>query len=125
MPSFSPDVLDRIAREKEVVLTTYGRKTGKPTRVTIWVATDGQRVFIRSGQGFKRHWPQNLQKRPEGVLKVGDLDVPIAGRHLTDPAEARRVSALYRPKYGAFVKPSRPEEALTPGEQATFELLSR
>jgi deazaflavin-dependent oxidoreductase (nitroreductase family) len=125
MTIFSADAMDRIARVKEVVLTTYGRTTGKPTRVTIWVATDGQRVFIRSGQGFKRHWPKNLQKQPEGALRVGGLEVPFTSRIVSDPDEARRVSGLYRPKYGVAVTPSKPGQPLTPGEQATFELLPR
>jgi deazaflavin-dependent oxidoreductase (nitroreductase family) len=125
MAAFSADVLDRIAREKEVVLTTYGRKTGKPTSVTIWVTTDGQRVFIRSGQGFKRHWPQNLQQQPEGMLNVGGLEVPFTIRLVTDPEEARRVSGLYPRKYGFFVRASKPGQPPTPGEQATFELLPR
>ena len=60
MDQFTDDVLAAAAREKEVVLTTQGRKTGKPRRVTIWLVTDGRRLFVRSGQGLKRQWPQNL-----------------------------------------------------------------
>ena len=53
MNQFPKDVLDAVAREKEVQLTTYGRKTGKETSVTIWVVTDGKKVYIRSGQGLE------------------------------------------------------------------------
>ena len=42
------------AGQREVTLTTTGRKTGKPRRVIIWIATDGNRIFVRSGQGFRR-----------------------------------------------------------------------
>lgn len=72
--------LEAAARERELGLTTYGRKTGKPHRVTIWIVSDGEHMFIRSGEGFRRDWPQNLVSRGSG-------------------------------------------EPLTPGEQATFELL--
>ena len=49
-------------------------------------------------------------------------DVPRAAA-LTDPPEARVVSALYRSKYGPFVRASKPDQPLTLGEQTTFELL--
>ena len=121
MSKFPSDVLEAVANEKEVRLTTYGRSTGKESSVTIWIVTDGQKVFIRSGQGLVRHWPQNLLKRPEGTLQLDGRAVRFKSRHITDAAEARHSSKLYGPKYGAFVKPSKEGDA--PGEQAAFELL--
>ena len=123
MAQFDREVLEAAAREREVTLTTVGRKSGKPYRVTIWVVTDGQKIFIRSGQGLRRHWPQNLLARGEGELQLGKLRVKFKPRLVTEPVEARAVSGLYRRKYGAFVKPSKPNQRLTPGEQSTFELI--
>ena len=123
MNEFPSDVLDAVAKEKEVHLTTYGRKTGKESSVTIWIVTDGKKVYIRSGQGLKRHWPKNLLERPEGTLELDGKKVPFKSRHISDPAEARHSSKLYGPKYGDFVKPSNESDPLTPGEQAAFELL--
>jgi deazaflavin-dependent oxidoreductase (nitroreductase family) len=121
--SFSADLLEAAKREREVKLTTIGRKSGKPHQVTIWIATDGKHLYVRSGQGLRRNWPQNLVARGEGVLHVGKTEVKVKPRHVADPAEARMVSGLYKRKYGPFVKASKPNQALTPGEQATFELL--
>jgi hypothetical protein len=123
MNKFPSDVLDAVAKEKEVNLTTYGRKSGKESSVTIWIVTDGNKVYIRSGQGLKRHGPKNLLERPEGTLQVDGKTVQFKSRYVTDPAEARYSSKLYRPKYGDFVKPSNEGDTLTPGEQAAFELL--
>jgi deazaflavin-dependent oxidoreductase (nitroreductase family) len=123
MAGFPPEVLDAAAREREVTLTTDGRKSGKPRRVTIWLATDDRRIFIRSGQGLVRQWPQNLVARGEAVLRLGKQELKFKPRHITDAAEARAVSELYYKKYGSFVKPSKPPEPLTPGELASFELL--
>jgi deazaflavin-dependent oxidoreductase (nitroreductase family) len=120
---FDRKVLDAAAREREVTLTTKGRKSGTPVSVTIWVSTDGRRIFIRSGGGLARQWPQNLQANGRATLRLGDLAVEVKPRHVTAPAEARAISEVVRHKYGSFVKPSRPEEPLTQGEQATFELL--
>lgn len=110
-------------RQKEVTLTTIGRKSGKSRNVTTWITTDGRRLFIRSGQGFKRDWPQNLMARGEATLHLGGQSIKVKPRHVTDPAEARSISQLVRKKYGFGVKVSKPTEPLTPGEQATFELI--
>jgi deazaflavin-dependent oxidoreductase (nitroreductase family) len=119
---FSREILHAAGKQKEVTLTTYGRKTGKPVPVTIWISTDGNRLFIRSGGGLGRNWPQNLQARDEAVLELGGRSIKVRARHVTDPTEARAASQLARNKYGSYVKPSQPTEPLTKGEQATFEL---
>jgi deazaflavin-dependent oxidoreductase (nitroreductase family) len=123
MAAFSREVLAAAGKEREVRLTTRGRKSGKPRRVTIWVSTDGNHLFVRSGAGMRRDWPQNLVAAGEGELQLGGLKVKVRPRHVTEPVEARHVSELHRAKYGSIVKPSRPTEPLTTGEQATFELL--
>jgi hypothetical protein len=120
---FPSDVLEAVANEREVRLTTYGRKTGKESSVTIWIVTDGHKVFIRSGRGLARHWPKNLLERPEGTLHLDGKVVRFTSRHVTDSEEARRSSKLYGPKYGSSVKPSKEGDPLTPGEQAAFELI--
>jgi deazaflavin-dependent oxidoreductase (nitroreductase family) len=122
LDGFPEDVLKAVAEEREVRLTTTGRKSGKASTVTIWIVTDGDRVFIRSGQGMRRHWPQNLMKHPIGTVQLGKKKVRFQGRLVTDPTTARHSSFLYGPKYGASVKPSKEAEPLTLGEQATFQL---
>lgn len=111
------------ADEREVTLTTIGRKTGKPRRVIVWIATDGRRLFIRSGQGMKRDWPKNLVVGGEATLNLGDQTIKVTARLVAEPAEARAVSQLVRTKYGSMVKTSNPGEPLTPAEGATFELI--
>ena len=125
MEQFPHDVLQSIQNEPEVSLTTYGRITGKASTVTVWVVTDGKKVYIRSGQGMRRHWPKNLQARPEGLLQVAGKVIRFRSRHITDASEARHSSTLYGPKYGPSspVRPSSDGEPLTLGEQAAFELL--
>jgi len=120
---FSPDVLVAAAREREVQLTIRGRKTGKPRRVTIWIGTDGKHLYVRSGEGLRRHWPRNLLASGEAVLTLKKIAVKVKPRPVTDPDEARAASALYKRKYGPFVRASKPNQPLTPGEQTTFELL--
>src|SRR6266567_4116546 len=96
MAGFSSDVLDAAAHQREVRLTTYGRKSGKLHDVTIWIGTDAKHLYIRSGQGMSRHWPQNLVARGAGLLHLGNLQVKVKPRLVTDPAEARSASAAWR-----------------------------
>ena len=123
MSEFPLGVLEAAGREREVTLTTYGRKTGRPFEVTIWVATYGHQMFIRSGQGMVRQWPQNLLARGEGVLRLGKISVKVKPRRVVDPVAARATSDLYTRKYGPPVRASKPNEPLTLGEQTTFELI--
>ena len=123
MASFTQDLIDAAASEKEVTLTTTGRKSGKAYPVTIWISTDGKHLYIRSGEGMKRDWPQNFLARGEATLRIADKSGKVRPRHVTDPDEARTTSQLARKKYGTYVKPSKAGEPLTKGEQAVFELL--
>jgi deazaflavin-dependent oxidoreductase (nitroreductase family) len=123
MGSFRPEVIEAAKAEREVKLTTYGRKTGQPHEVTIWITTDGSRLYIRSGQGLSRQWPQNLMARGEGLLHLDKTTVKVKPRLVPDPGEARAVSQMYNAMYGSSINASKPDEELTPGERATFELI--
>ena len=123
MTGFEAAVTAAVQTEREVELTTYGRKTGRPSRRILWAYGDDERIFIRSGQGLGRDWPQNLLANGRGVLHVAGMDVPVRAVHLTDIAAARRVGILGKEKYGETFSTSADGEEPTLGEQATFELL--
>jgi deazaflavin-dependent oxidoreductase (nitroreductase family) len=101
---------------REVTLTTTGRKSGKARRVTIWITTDCQHIYVRSGQGLARDWPRNLLANNVATLRLGVEQVKVRARHVTDPVEAHATSALVRKKYGVSLSSSK-------GEQAVFELI--
>jgi hypothetical protein len=125
MAGFERSVLDRAMREREVDLTVWGRKSGRPLRVTLWIWGDGEKLYVRAGGGFAQDWPRNLMATGEGILHLAGQEIPIRARLVEDPAEARQGKALIERKYGETVQGSREGEPLTPGEQATFELLPR
>jgi deazaflavin-dependent oxidoreductase (nitroreductase family) len=76
------------ATAPEVDLTTFGRKSGRPSRTTIWITTDAQgRIHIRSGQGLVRDWPQNLLANGRAILHIDGRDFAVRARHVTDRAE--------------------------------------
>jgi hypothetical protein len=122
MTEFDQPVLDAAARQREVELTTWGRVSGQPTRVTIWIWGDGRHLYVRSGAGMSRDWPHNLLARGQGILHLAGRDLPVRARHVDDPAEARAGVRWINQKYGTSLQPSQEGDPLTPAEQATFEL---
>ena len=120
---FDQATLDAAGREKEVDLTTYGRKTGKPSRRIIWITALDGRIYVRSGLGLTRDWPKNLLANGRAVLHIAGKDVPVRARHVTDAAEARAMHAPVKRKYDAERPGSHGDEPLTPSEQAVFELM--
>ncbi len=122
MAGFDRETIAKGLSEREVELTTWGRKTGKPSRVIIWIWGDDTRLYIRSGQGMRRDWPQNLQASGRGILHLAGQDIPVRARHVTDAAEVRAGAAMVNRKYQSTNTPSAEGEPLTPAEQATFEL---
>jgi len=122
MAEFDQSVLDAAAQQREVALTTWGRVSGRPARVTIWIWGDGRHLYIRSGAGMSRDWPRNLLARGEGILHLAGRDLPVRARHVVDPAEARAGATWINHKYGASLQPSQEGGPLIPAEQATFEL---
>ncbi len=120
---FDPAILETAAREKEVELTTFGRKTGKPSRRIIWITELNGRIYVRSGLGLTRDWPKNLLANGRAVLHIDGREVPVTARHVTDPEEARAMHKPVKAKYNAERPASSGADPLTPAEEAVFELL--
>ncbi len=67
--------IDGMHRERILLLTTTGRRTGRPGTTPMMFHRDGDRVLvIASGAGAPRHpeWYLNLVADPEVTVEVGD-----------------------------------------------------
>ena len=118
------DLASTAATAPEVDLTTFGRRSGRPSRNTIWITTDAHgRIHIRSGQGLVRDWPQNLLANGHAILHIDGEDFPVQARHVTDRAELLASRDAVKAKYGRDVPMSQPGQPPTPPEQATFEIV--
>ena len=62
--------LKRLAGKSTLILTHYGRKSGKPYDVKIWFVVDGDKVFIGSAN-IEHQWVKNVQKNPRIKLTIG------------------------------------------------------
>jgi deazaflavin-dependent oxidoreductase (nitroreductase family) len=86
-------------QERTVDITTTGRRTGRPRRIEIvFYQLDGDVYLSGIPAPTTRHWLANLAAEPRFTfhLKHGVVaDLPATARVITDPAERRRVLALF------------------------------
>jgi len=93
--------LKRLAGKSTLILTHYGRKSGKPYDVKIWFVVDGERVIIGTAN-VERQWVRNVQKNPRIKLSVGGENFDAEARFLADPAERDRAVAAVVRKYWMY-----------------------
>ncbi len=72
-----PEVRAELAATQTVDLTTYGRKSGSPSRIEIWWFHVEDR-FIITGTPGKRDWFANVLADPRVIVHTGSGD--FAGR---------------------------------------------
>lgn len=81
LTSVGPQVLPQL------VLTTTGRKSGKPRRVQLaYTPVDGEPLVVASNWGGERHpaWSYNLDARPDAEIQVGSESYPVRAERLSD-----------------------------------------
>jgi deazaflavin-dependent oxidoreductase (nitroreductase family) len=92
-------VRSQLATEPYCYLTTRGRVTGRPHRIEIWFALDGDTLYLLSGGRARSDWVKNLRTTPEVTVELGDELVAGRARIVTDPDEDERARALVYDKY--------------------------
>ncbi len=73
----------RLGKVETVVLTTTGRKSGKPRTTPLTVTADGDRlVLVASNGGAAKHpdWYLNLSETPEVTVQRGATTAPYVAR---------------------------------------------
>jgi deazaflavin-dependent oxidoreductase (nitroreductase family) len=90
--------LAELNRSKTVVLTHYGRKSGKPYEVTIWFTVEGDHVNLQT-MNVKRQWVQNVSANGKVSLRIGSTVLDGEARPVVDEAEMARVAELMGKKY--------------------------
>ena len=89
MPSALLD--DDLRAADDCRLTTTGRRSGQPRRITIWFAAVGDVLYLLAGGREEAHWVRNLQADPlvrveirgrtyegRGRVVEGEADDPVA-----------------------------------------------
>lgn len=81
------------------VLTTIGRKTGRPRRVNIRAIIQDERVFVVAitgrDHGFTDAWVHNLEAKPDVRLRIGRRNRTGSTRLPKEDDERLEARALY------------------------------
>lgn len=95
-----PPLLYRIGLAKRagrslMLLTTIGRRSGRPRRVGLNYARAGMTVYVLAGFA-PCHWYRNVVAHPRVIVQIGDERWTGDGRPVTDPVERERARSLLR-----------------------------
>jgi deazaflavin-dependent oxidoreductase (nitroreductase family) len=83
----------------QLLLTTNGRKSGKPRSNPVLYLRDGERyVVVASNYGRERHpaWSYNLMADPSATIQIGDKKRDVVARRATEDEFARYWPRLLR-----------------------------
>jgi deazaflavin-dependent oxidoreductase (nitroreductase family) len=76
----------------KAILTTTGRKTGKPRSVPLYAfEDDGGLVIVGSWAGGPKDpaWVGNLRSEPRATVKVGKVERSVRAREVQVPSDER------------------------------------
>jgi len=92
-------VPSHLSAEPFCYLTTRGRVAGRPHRIEIWFALNGETLYVLSGGRERSDWVKNLRRTPEVTVKLGHETFAGHARIVDDPDEDERARALVHDKY--------------------------
>ena len=89
----------KLNRERLVLLTVVGRKSGKPHTVKIWFAAENEKVFVTSARGKDAQWVKNLRKTSAVTVKIGETTFQGTAVWREDDKVRTEVIPLFLRKY--------------------------
>jgi hypothetical protein len=117
MAQWASDQLDKIGRTEELQIASTRRDGTLRKPVTVWVARQGDDLYVRSVNGRSAQWFRGTQERHEGQIRAGGVQQDVtfidADHDIDD-----EVDAAYRAKYRRYAG-SILNSVLTPGARST------
>lgn len=101
MSGWSADELAKIAAAEELRIAGRRRDGSLRGRVTTWVVTVGDEVYVRSVNGRDGPWFRGTQATHEGRIAAGGVDRDVTFIE-ADADVAERVDTAYREKYHRY-----------------------
>jgi hypothetical protein len=94
---FPDDILANIQKEKIIGIRAG---TDSPHRIIgIWAVVVEGRVFVRSWSLKPRSWWRTFLEDPQGIIAVGEKEIPICAVQTRSERLKDLVSEAYREKY--------------------------
>lgn len=91
--------LGHFAQEDFCYLTTTGRISGRPHRIEIWFALNGQTLYMLSGGMERSDWVKNVLRLPEVMVRIKDTMFDGMARLVKDHEEDALARHLIAEKY--------------------------
>jgi deazaflavin-dependent oxidoreductase (nitroreductase family) len=83
--------------ESVLVITTTGRKSGRPFSTPIGFVRDGQHyVALTRGGGERSNWYLNLRANPKATLEIQGHRIPVRVEFIEVEAERQHAIRLYK-----------------------------
>src|SRR5229473_68607 len=98
MTAWTKDELSRIGGAEEVDVAAVTRAGSVRNRVTIWLVSHGEDLFVRSVRGREGAWFRAVQGSKEGRIWAGRLERDVTVEE-SDSAINDEIDAAYRSKY--------------------------
>ena len=117
MNEWTSDELTRIGNAEELEIASVRSDGTRRKLVTIWVARDGDSLYVRSVKGPSSAWFRGTQDRHEGRIRAGGIEKDVTFVN-ADHAIDDKVDAAYRAKYRRYAG-SILNSVLTPQARST------
>ncbi len=93
-------LIEALRSAEELELVTRGRRSGKPHRVRVWFAIDGEDIWLRTDR--TADWYRNLDASGQCEVVLGARRATAERIPVPDAdAALRRLVDVWRAKYGA------------------------
>jgi len=93
-----PAMLAKVRDQRNVQLTTIGRRSGKPHTVPVWFVVDGDRIYL-STLDPTRDWVRNAKANPQVGFDFGGRVLAGQLHAVTDPSLDAKIVRALRDKY--------------------------
>jgi len=101
MAAWTSDELSRFGGAEEVDVAAVTRAGSVRNRVTIWLVSHGEDLFVRSVRGREGAWFRAVQGSKEGRIWAGRLERDVTVEE-SDSAINDEIDAAYRSKYRRY-----------------------
>jgi hypothetical protein len=97
MGTWTTEELDRIGEAEELLIAPVRRDGTQRTPVIVWVAREGDNLYVRSVHGRTAAWFRAAQERHEAHIEAGGVDRDVVLVETDDGHD--EIDAVYRAKY--------------------------